>query len=212
LHQSVVTDFVRTVESALERAADWLRSALGYLGHAVFRLGHLAISLASGVWSHSAYAVLNLAALVLMTAMLVFAVGTGFSSRLKSAGGFRFLGLDLLALILLGASLVLVEKARGIWSHGLGVAVLGAEIVGLFALLTYQLYVLDSIDEAGAGADAASLPADPESWSTGASVEGPGDAATGVGWDAPESGRYLVDPPEEPAVPGDREPVQPAIG
>jgi cellulose synthase/poly-beta-1,6-N-acetylglucosamine synthase-like glycosyltransferase len=91
------------------------------------------------------YAIVNLTALATAAAVGGFAGWLSTSSRWRMSGVFTYLGLDLVALGLIGFSLVMIENSNGLIATGLGVALVGIEIFGLVLFLAYQFYTLEYI-------------------------------------------------------------------
>jgi cellulose synthase/poly-beta-1,6-N-acetylglucosamine synthase-like glycosyltransferase len=124
-------------------AETWLGGAYSYLAHEAPKWTGLVMAGASAVWYDRGYALVNLTALILTVAVGGFAGWMSSSSRWKTSGVVTFLGLDFLALGLVGFSIVIVEHARGLVSEGLGFSLLGIELLGMLLFLAYQFYTLE---------------------------------------------------------------------
>ncbi len=110
------------------------------------------------VGSDRAFALVNTTALAVVAALGAFAGWLSTSSRWRVSGVLTYLGLDLVALGLVGFSLLVVETSRGVVAQGLGVWLVGLELFGLSLFLAYQFYTLEYI--AGRRADGIDAPTD----------------------------------------------------
>ncbi|MGA8302359.1 MAG: glycosyltransferase [Thermoplasmata archaeon] len=98
-----------------------------------------------------AYALANAAAVVGAVVVGGFAGWMSTSSRWRVSGVLTYLGLDLVALGLIGLSLVVFESAQGPVAQGLGLWVVGVELFALGLFLAYQFYTLEFIAGRGPG-------------------------------------------------------------
>jgi cellulose synthase/poly-beta-1,6-N-acetylglucosamine synthase-like glycosyltransferase len=122
---------------------------LGRLGYYIV-VGGLAILAAfqwvgAQVMSGGPFAVVNVFALAVAAAVGGFAGWLSTGSRWRASGVFTYLGLDLVALGLIGFSLVLIESSHGAVARTLGIVFVGIEIFGLILFLAYQFYTLEYI-------------------------------------------------------------------
>jgi cellulose synthase/poly-beta-1,6-N-acetylglucosamine synthase-like glycosyltransferase len=122
----------------------------GEASRAVLRVWHALPSVESAlhvagvmVWQDRGYAIINLIALVLTIAVGAFAGWMSSSSRWRTSGVVTFLGVDFLAMGLIGFSLLIVEHAPGPVGQGLGIWLLGTELLGMFLFVAYQFYTLE---------------------------------------------------------------------
>jgi cellulose synthase/poly-beta-1,6-N-acetylglucosamine synthase-like glycosyltransferase len=148
--------FVRDLHALTRDAAIWVGDLSARLGHAKPVITSYLRSTAIGLAHGQGYAALNLVALLLTIAVGGFAGWMSSSSRWKTSGVITFLGLDFIALGLIGFSIVIVEHAHGLLSTGLGLWLLGIELLGMFLFLAYQFYSLEFL----AGQDQAAAPED----------------------------------------------------
>jgi cellulose synthase/poly-beta-1,6-N-acetylglucosamine synthase-like glycosyltransferase len=121
------------------------------------------LTAASAIWSDRGYALVNLTALLVTVAVGGFAGWMSSSSRWRTSGVVTFLGLDFLALGLIGFSVVIVENARGVVSEGLGIWLLAIELLGMLLFLAYQFYTLEFLTGEDTIAPRDPYPVDP-SW------------------------------------------------
>jgi cellulose synthase/poly-beta-1,6-N-acetylglucosamine synthase-like glycosyltransferase len=111
-----------------------------------FRSGWFALALhARLLWGDRAYALVNATALAVTALVGGFAGWISSSSRWRASGVLTYLGLDLVALGLIGFSLVIVESSNGPVAEGLGLWLAGVELFGLVLFLAYQFYTLEYI-------------------------------------------------------------------
>jgi cellulose synthase/poly-beta-1,6-N-acetylglucosamine synthase-like glycosyltransferase len=109
----------------------------------------------------SQYRLINTGALLAAATVGGFAGWMSTSSRWRLSGVVTWLGLDLLALGLLGLSALLIERSHGLLAQGLGVGILAVETFGMFLFLAYQFYTLEYITGRPRAAPEDSLPPDP---------------------------------------------------
>jgi cellulose synthase/poly-beta-1,6-N-acetylglucosamine synthase-like glycosyltransferase len=100
---------------------------------------------ATALWRDRPYLLVNLTALAVAAVVGGFAGWLSTSSRWRISGVFTYLGLDLVALGLIGFSLVMFESSKGVIAQGLGIWLVGVEIFGLILFLAYQFYTLEYI-------------------------------------------------------------------
>ncbi len=122
---------------------------LAQLGYWIVLGGQLIVGafrwIALALWSDQAYAIVNLTALAVAACVGGFAGWLSSSSRWRVSGVFTYLGLDLVALGLIGFSLVMLEGSHGLVARTLGLWLVGVEIFGLVLFLAYQFYTLEYI-------------------------------------------------------------------
>ncbi len=127
----------------------WIGRGVVELGALVVDLGRIAgdwlVPQLRAIWAGRPYAIVNLTALAVVAAVGGFAGWLSTSSRWRVSGVFTYLGLDLVALGLIGFSILMIESSRGLLAAGLGVVLIGVEIFGLVLFLAYQFYTLEYI-------------------------------------------------------------------
>jgi cellulose synthase/poly-beta-1,6-N-acetylglucosamine synthase-like glycosyltransferase len=164
------TDSVRGFLEFVSYLAKLIFSASLHRGVAIFftdlRLGTLAIShaiptLGATLWKDRAYEVVNTTALAVVAVIGAFAGWLSTSSRWRVSGVLTYLGLDLVALGLIGFSLVVVENSSGPIAQGLGIWLLGIELFGLGLFLAYQFYTIEYLAGRGPGGPDAPTDIDP---------------------------------------------------
>ncbi|MGI0054593.1 MAG: glycosyltransferase, partial [Thermoplasmata archaeon] len=126
LHRGLV--FVYTLAA---HGVDWLRRPL--------------TRFTGWLWADRAYALVNTTALAVVGVVGAIAGWMSTSSRWRVSGVLTYLGLDLVALGLIGFSVIVLESARGVIAQGLGVWLIGIELFGLSLFLAYQFYTLEFI-------------------------------------------------------------------
>jgi cellulose synthase/poly-beta-1,6-N-acetylglucosamine synthase-like glycosyltransferase len=157
-----IVGFFQWLDQGFHRlgAHEWA-AATAWWGHARPGLAH-ALSFGAGIaWQDRGYAIINLIAVVLTVAVGAFAGWMSSSSRWKASGVVTFLGVDFIAMGLIGFSLIIVENAPGPVGYGLGIWLLGTELFGMFLFIAYQFYTLEYLSGrqvTESGADAAPDP------------------------------------------------------
>jgi cellulose synthase/poly-beta-1,6-N-acetylglucosamine synthase-like glycosyltransferase len=141
---------------------------LGYLGHGIALGFHDIVrtfpflgTLGSALWNGSAYSVVNLTALLLTVAVGGIAGWMSSSSRWKTSGVLTFLGLDFIALGLIGFTIVIVEHAGSPIGTALGLWLLGIELLGMLLFLAYQFYTLEFLTGKERARSPSEFPIDP---------------------------------------------------
>jgi cellulose synthase/poly-beta-1,6-N-acetylglucosamine synthase-like glycosyltransferase len=158
-----IGDFSRWLGRGLWSGLVWLerevRVGAAWMAHL---LVPLVVGGAVAIWQDRGYAVINLTALVLTIAVGGFAGWMSSSSRWRTSGVVTFLGIDFIAMGLIGFSLLIVEHAPGPLGRGLGIWLLGVELLGMFLFVAYQFYTLEYLagQQRAAGAD--EFPIDPD--------------------------------------------------
>lgn len=142
-----IGEFSRWVGAGLYTGFSWLAQEClvlaVWISHGLPGLGALTLGGAAAVWKDRGYAVINLTALVLTIAIGGFAGWMSSSSRWRTSGVVTFLGIDFIAMGLIGFSILIVENAPGSISQGLGLWFLGMELLGMFLFVAYQFYTLE---------------------------------------------------------------------
>ena len=156
----------------LERAFEAFVAFVGrgaiYIGHWLVAGAHHLVrefpvlgTLWHAVGTGSPYATLNLIALVMTVAVGGFAGWMSSSSRWRTSGVLTFLGLDFIALGLIGFTVVIVENAGTPIGTALGLWLLGIELLGMFLFLSYQFYTLEYLTGRDRARQASEFPIDP---------------------------------------------------
>jgi cellulose synthase/poly-beta-1,6-N-acetylglucosamine synthase-like glycosyltransferase len=157
--------FGRWLGAGLFGVVEWIGRALTvgvtWIVHAAPGLATLAVMGATAVWQDRGYAVINLTALVLTIAVGGFAGWMSSSSRWRASGVVTFLGIDFLAMGLIGFSLLIVEHAPGPLGRGLGFWLLGVEMLGMFLFVAYQFYTMEYLAGRERAGSADEFPVDP---------------------------------------------------
>jgi len=143
LPHSLLGELVGWVIAELAQVGGWLGQRLYWLIGRVPYLPGFARSMALALWGDRGYALVNTTALALTAAVGGFAGWMSSSSRWRTSGVVTFLGLDFVAMGLIGFSLLIVESAKSPLSEGLGLWILGVEMLGMFLFLAYQFYTLE---------------------------------------------------------------------
>lgn len=120
-----------------------LWTGFSWLAQPLYDVPGLVLGGAIAVWQDRGYAVVNLIALLLTVAVGAFAGWMSSSSRWRTSGVVTFLGIDFIAMGLIGFSLLIVEHAPGSVGQGLGIWLLGVELLGMFLFVAYQFYTLE---------------------------------------------------------------------
>jgi cellulose synthase/poly-beta-1,6-N-acetylglucosamine synthase-like glycosyltransferase len=149
--------FLHDLINGLENIARWIGDAWSGLVHLAPWLGSAGAAIVSG----SSYAIVNLTALILTIAVGGFAGWMSSSSRWKTSGVLTFLGLDFIALGLIGFSIVIVEHATGPLGTALGLWLLVVELLGMFLFLAYQFYTLEYLTGRDRARGPEEFPVDP---------------------------------------------------
>jgi cellulose synthase/poly-beta-1,6-N-acetylglucosamine synthase-like glycosyltransferase len=160
----------RTVVRGAWVLGSWIGYASARLQRDFPALHHLAAVGSATLWNEHGYALANLTALVLTAIVGGFAGWMSSSSKWRTSGVMTFLGLDFLALGLLGFSLLVVENAPGPVGQGLGLWLLGVEMLGMFLFLAYQFYTLEFLTGTERAPGATRFPVDPK-WTPTALVQ-----------------------------------------
>jgi cellulose synthase/poly-beta-1,6-N-acetylglucosamine synthase-like glycosyltransferase len=114
-----------------------------WLAHAFPMAGPFLAGEATAIWQGRGFALINLTALLLTVAVGCFAGWMSASSRWRASGVVTFLGIDFIAMGLIGFSLIIVEHAPGALGQTLGLWLLGIELFGMFLFVAYQFYTLE---------------------------------------------------------------------
>jgi cellulose synthase/poly-beta-1,6-N-acetylglucosamine synthase-like glycosyltransferase len=157
-----VGDFERWVVAGLAVGFGWLIQEAVVGGQWVERaLRPFAVLGAVTLWNDRGYAIVNIVALILTISVGAFAGWMSSSSRWRTSGVVTFLGIDLIAMGLIGFSLIIVEHAPGSISQGLGIWFLGTELLGMFLFVAYQFYTLEYLTGQQRAQGAEEFPLDP---------------------------------------------------
>jgi cellulose synthase/poly-beta-1,6-N-acetylglucosamine synthase-like glycosyltransferase len=153
----------------------WALGMLGLLATELARallikLGALVVGLvlaerAAGVgllylYPYHQYIPANLIVLGLTAILGGVAGGLSSSARWSTSGVLTFLGVEFLALGLVGFSLLAIESATSPIAQGLGLWLVGVEMFGIFLFVAYQYYSLEYLTGQTPGTSATNRPFD----------------------------------------------------
>jgi cellulose synthase/poly-beta-1,6-N-acetylglucosamine synthase-like glycosyltransferase len=158
----------RSVAGGWQWFLAWLQHGVIAIGQWVAGFGHTIVHtfpflapVAQSLWNGSAYSTINLIALVLTVAVGGVAGWMSSSSRWRASGVLTFLGLDFIALGLIGFTIVIVEHAGSPIAEALGLWLLGIELLGMFLFLAYQFYTLEYLTGKDRARQPSEFPVDP---------------------------------------------------